>query len=181
MFDFCQWCNPLKCFMNSLETTGLRPLRVNRKTQIARDIYLFELRHPEGAPLPPFTAGAHLPLRVPSGAMRQYSLCSDPQDSALYEIAVKREAGGRGGSVSLCDGVAEGDTVWVGEPRNLFALSEKARSFVLVAGGIGITPIMAMVRQLQAEGDRPFKLIYLTRDAESTAFAQALAELAPGA
>lgn len=156
------------------DSPSLRPLRVTRKAQIARDIHLFELRDPQGVPLPPFTAGAHLPMRVPSGAMRQYSLCSDPQDTGYYQVAVKREAGGRGGSVSLVDGVAEGDTVQAGAPENLFPLHDKARAFILVAGGIGITPMMAMVRTLQAEGLRPFKLYYLTRDAESTAFLEEL-------
>jgi phthalate 4,5-dioxygenase reductase subunit len=153
----------------------LRPLRVVRKACLARDIVLFELRAPDGAALAPFTAGAHVPVRVPSGAMRQYSLCGDPQQQDRYLLAVKREAAGRGGSASLVDGVAEGDTLMVGPPRNLFALSEKARSFILVAGGIGITPLMAMVRSLQAEGLRPFKLYYLTRDAQATAFADELA------
>ncbi len=156
------------------DTTALRPLRVTHKQAIARDIHLFELRDPQGAALPAFTAGAHLPVRVPAGAMRQYSLCSDPGETGFYQLAVKREAGGRGGSVSLVDGVNEGDTLMVGEPQNLFALSEKARGFILVGGGIGITPMMAMVRELQAEGLRPFKLYYFTRDAEGTAFREAL-------
>ena len=161
--------------MTSPPSSDLKPLRVSRKIPLARDIVLFELRDPAGAPLPAYTAGAHVPLRVPSGAMRQYSLCGDPQHTDHYALAVKRDAAGRGGSISLVDGVAEGDTLMVGEPRNLFALSEKARSFILVAGGIGITPLMAMVRSLQAEGLRPFKLYYFTRDAEGTAFASELA------
>lgn len=152
------------------EPTTLRTLRVTRKQAIARDIHLFELRDPQGAALPAFTAGAHLPVRVPNGAMRQYSLCSDPQDTGFYQLAVKREANGRGGSASLVDGVAEGDLLPVGEPANLFGLSPKARGFILVAGGIGITPMRAMVRELQAEGLRPFKLYYFSRDPEGAAF-----------
>ena len=138
------------------ESPDLKPLTVSRKMQIARDIFYFELRDPAGLPLAPFTAGAHVPVRVPNGAMRQYSLCSDAQHTDHYALAVKRDAAGRGGSISLVDNLAEGDTLMVGEPRNLFELSDKARSFVLLAGGIGITPIMAMVRSLQAEGMRPF-------------------------
>lgn len=160
--------------MTASDTPALRPLHVSHKAQIARDIHRFQLRHPDGAALAPFTAGAHLAVRVPGGAMRQYSLCSDPQEQGYYEIAVKREAAGRGGSVSLVDGVGEGDELWVGEPANLFELSEKARSFILVAGGIGITPFMAMLHSLRAEAARPFKLYYFTRDAEATAFAQEL-------
>lgn len=151
-------------------SSSLRPLRVDAKREIARDIHLFELRDPNGAKLPAFTAGAHLPVRVPSGVMRQYSLCSDPQESNFYQLAVKLDAAGRGGSISLVKEVAEGDMLMVGEPENLFALSEKARSFILVGGGIGITPIMAMVRQLEAEKLRPFKLYYFTRDPEGSAF-----------
>lgn len=152
----------------------LRSLRVSRKEMIARDIHRLELRDPSGADLPAFTAGSHLPIRVPNGAMRQYSLCSDPAQTDHWAIAVKREAGGRGGSVSLVDGVQVGDSLSVGEPGNFFALDEKARSFILVAGGIGVTPFMAMIPVLQEEG-RPFKLYYLSRDAQGTAFADELA------
>lgn len=157
------------------EAQTLRPLRVARKQTIARDIHLLELRHPAGAHLPPFTAGAHLPIQVPGGAMRQYSLCNDPQETDRYQIAVKREENGRGGSRRLVDEVAEGGTLMAGAPENLFALSDKAKSFVLVAGGIGITPMMAMVRHLQAEGLRKFKLYYFSRDPEGAAFLDELA------
>ncbi|MBL0420871.1 oxidoreductase [Ramlibacter sp. AW1] len=152
------------------EAESLRPLSVTRKETIARDIHLFELRDAQGAPLPPFTAGSHLAVRVPGGAMRQYSLCNDPAETDRYQIAVKRDEQGRGGSMSLVDGVQVGDELMVGTPTNLFELNDKAKSFVLVAGGIGITPIMAMMRTLQAEGLRPFKLYYFTRDPEGTAF-----------
>ncbi len=152
----------------------LRPLRVIRKNQIARDIHLLELQDASGERLPAFSAGAHLPVQVPTGAMRHYSLCGDPRDAGAYQIAVKREANGRGGSISLIDGVQAGDTLMVGEPDNQFALSEKARSFILIAGGIGVTPMLAMIHQLRAEGQRPFKLYYLARDPESTAFTETL-------
>ena len=152
----------------------LRPLRVTRKKPIARDIHLLELQDPSGAILPAFSAGAHLPVQVPTGAMRHYSMCGDPQEAGAYQIAVKREATGRGGSISLIDGVHAGDTLMVGEPDNQFALSDKARSFILIAGGIGVTPMLAMIHQLRAEGRRPFKLYYLARDPESTAFLETL-------
>jgi phthalate 4,5-dioxygenase reductase subunit len=92
-------------------------------------------------------------------------------DNQRYTIAVKREAQGRGGSLSMVDQLNEGDTLRVGAALNLFELSDKARSFLFVAGGIGITPIRSMVHALQHEGTRPFKLIHLTRDAQGTAFA----------
>ena len=147
-------------------------LAVARAEPAARGIQRFELTAPDGGELPPFTAGAHIRVQTPLGVTRQYSLSNHPDERHRYVIAVKREHDGRGGSMSLVDGVQAGQTVDVGLPENLFELDAKARSFVLIAGGIGITPMMAMARQLSSEGDRPFKLYYLTRDAEGTAFLQ---------
>ena len=149
-------------------------LRVVRKTAVANDIWRFELRHPQGLPLPTFTAGAHLTVEVPSGVRRNYSLCSDPADRAMYQIAVKRDAQGRGGSISMADEVLEGALLSVSAPRNNFELNPRANKFLFVAGGIGITPILSMMRHLKTQGQAQFKLIYCTRDALNTAF---LAEL----
>lgn len=156
---------------------ALMPLRVAHTELAARGIQCIELRHPQGEPLPPFTAGAHIPVRTPGGAMRQYSLCNDPAEQDRYVIAVKREVDGRGGSRSLVDAARPGLVLEVGVPQNAFALDPKASSFVLIAGGIGITPMMAMARHLLAEDGRPFKLYYLTRDAEGTAFLDELRAL----
>jgi phthalate 4,5-dioxygenase reductase subunit len=145
------------------------PLRVAAAARIADDIHRFELVHPDGQELPDFTAGAHLKLRVPNGLVRRYSLCSDPFDTTRYAIAVKREAGGAGGSVSLCDGVRAGDLLPCTAPRNDFPLTGRPTSRVLIAGGIGITPIMAMIAALEAEG-AAWKLFYLTRSPAQTAF-----------
>jgi phthalate 4,5-dioxygenase reductase subunit len=149
-------------------------LRVEDASWAARDIRCFDLRAPDGQDLPAFTAGAHLCLRTPSGDLRQYSLCNDPQERHRYLIAVKREAQGRGGSRSLVDTVQAGDLLWVRPPENQFELDSRARSLLLVAGGIGLTPLLAMARQLLDEGTRTFRLIVLTRDAESTAFLDTL-------
>jgi phthalate 4,5-dioxygenase reductase subunit len=149
------------------------PLRVTRAERIADDIHLFELRDPAGADLPEFTAGAHLSVRVPNGQLRKYSLCNDPAERDRYVIAVKREPGGRGGSDSLISDVAAGGELAVSAPSNNFELVESAGGHLLVAGGIGITPIMAMIRQLRANGGR-FKLWYCTRTPEHTAFRDAL-------
>lgn len=149
-------------------------LVVVRAELAARDIQCFELADPAGGELPPFTAGAHVRIKTPLGVTRQYSLSNHPDERHRYVIAVKRERDGRGGSMSLVDAVRAGQTVEVGMPENLFELDDKARSFVLIAGGIGITPMMAMARQLSSMGDRPFKLYYLTRDPEGTAFRQEL-------
>lgn len=150
--------------------TNFSTLTVTRSERAAQGIQLFEFRHPDGSALPAFTPGAHIKVRTPSGQTRQYSLCNAPDETDRYIIAVKREAQGRGGSMSMVDELKVGESVEVGEVENLFELDERARSFILVAGGIGITPLLAMARSLMAEGERKFKLYYLTRDAESTAF-----------
>jgi phthalate 4,5-dioxygenase reductase subunit len=145
------------------------PRRVARAERIADDIHLFELRDPAGGELPGFEAGAHVSLRVPNGLIRKYSLCNDPAERDRYVIAVKREAGGRGGSESLIRDVAAGADVPVSAPANNFALAKSPAGYLFIAGGIGITPIMAMIRQLTASGGR-FKLCYCTRTPAATAF-----------
>jgi phthalate 4,5-dioxygenase reductase subunit len=145
-------------------------LKVVHKKELAGGIYLFELRHADGAPLPVFTAGAHLTVETPGGARRNYSLCSNPAETGFYQIAVKRDAAGRGGSISMADDVHEGDWLSVSAPRNNFELHPRANRFLFIAGGIGITPILSMMRHIKAQGNDQFKLVYCTRDAGSTAF-----------
>ena len=150
-------------------------LRVARAAKIADDVFEFELRDPGGTDLPPFTAGSHLIITTPSGEERKYSLCNDPQETDRYVIAVKRDAGGRGGSLSMCDQVKQGDMLIVSTPKNDFALVKSFAGYILIAGGIGITPILAMVRHLLNEGTA-FKLYYLTRNRASTAFYDELSQ-----
>lgn len=145
-------------------------LQVSAKTLLASDIWSFALRHPQGELLPPFTAGAHLTVHTPSSMRRNYSLCSDPSDLDHYQIAVKRDARGRGGSISMVDAVQVGDHLSVSVPRNNFELHPNADSFLFIAGGIGITPILSMMRALRGSGRAPFRLIYCTRDEAGTAF-----------
>jgi phthalate 4,5-dioxygenase reductase subunit len=147
----------------------MKTLRVSRAEPIAEGICLFELRDPDGADLPEFTPGSHVVVKTPSGAERKYSLSNDPMETVRYVIAVKREEGGRGGSVSMCDKLKEGDTIEVSEPVNDFPMGNSPAGYTLIAGGIGITPILAMARQLMTEG-KSFKLYYLTRSPETTAF-----------
>lgn len=156
------------------------PLKVARKEEVAQGIYLFELRHPDGAPLPAFTAGSHLTVQVPSGVRRNYSLCSDPADTGAWQIAVKRDERGRGGSISMADEVQAGQMLQVSAPRNNFELAAHANDFVFVAGGIGITPILSMMRQLKRTQAGNFKLYYCTRDAAGTAFSKELQAEFPG-
>src|SRR5712675_607108 len=135
---------------------AMKSLRVARAEAIAEDIHLFELRDPSGADLAEFSAGSHVSVRVPNGLVRKYSLCNDPAERDRYLIAVKREPDA-------------GRELAVSAPANNFALVKSAAGYLFVAGGIGITPIMAMIRQLKAAGGR-FKLCYCTRSPAVTAF-----------
>ncbi len=145
------------------------PLRVTRNDKIADGIHLFEFRDAAGQPLPEFSAGAHIAIQVPGGLLRKYSLCNDPAERDRYLVAVKREANGRGGSSNLIDKVKAGDTLMVAAPVNDFGLPPRAQDFLFIAGGIGITPIMAMIREVRAQNKR-FRLFYCTRSPETTAF-----------
>jgi phthalate 4,5-dioxygenase reductase subunit len=143
---------------------------VTRAEPIADGISLFELRRPDGSDLPEFTPGAHLSIRVPNGLVRKYSLCNDPAERDRYCVAVKREPGSRGGSLSMIEEVKVGDELLVAPPRNDFALARSPAGYTFIAGGIGITPIMAMIRHLAGTGSTPFKLYYCTRNPQTTAF-----------
>ena len=149
-------------------------LRVERTARLAADVHLFELRDAAGGDLPAFTAGAHIGLHVPNGTLRKYSLCNDPAERHRYEIAVKREAAGHGGSCSLVDGLRAGDTIAAARPHNSFELVEGAGEILFIAGGIGVTPILSMVRHLQTTGRTRYHLYYLCRSEESTAFGDEL-------
>ena len=145
------------------------PLRVTRNDKIADGIHMLELRDVEGKPLPEFSAGAHITVRTPSGLLRKYSLCNDPAERDRYLVAVKREVNGRGGSTDLIDHVKGGDELMVLPPVNDFRLPPRAQDFLFIAGGIGITPIMAMIREVRRQG-KCFRLFYCSRSPETTAF-----------
>ena len=156
--------------MDALNPDLVLTLRVAGAVNAAAGIRQFELVAPDGGELPEFSAGAHVLVQAPSGVTRRYSLCNAPEDRQRYVIAVKREASGRGGSISIVDGVHVGDAMHVSLPRNEFALGQGARGHLFIAGGIGITPIRSMVRHLEHARSAPFKLCYLTRAPEVTAF-----------
>lgn len=149
-------------------TASLR-VRVARKEPVALDIALFELMAEDGGPLPPFSAGAHIDVFLPNGLTRQYSLCNDPGESHRYQIAVLKDPGGRGGSRSAHEAVHVGEGLTISAPKNHFPLAHAARSSLLLAGGIGITPILCMAERLSTTG-APFVLHYCTRSPERTAF-----------
>ena len=135
----------------------------------AADVRSFELASADGAALPPFTAGAHIDVHVAPGLVRQYSLCNDPRETDRYVIAVKREPASRGGSQAMHERVRAGDRLTIGAPRNNFALASGAAHHLLFAGGIGITPLLAMARHLLAAG-ASFQLVYFSRSIAHTAF-----------
>lgn len=139
------------------------------------NINAYEVVDPAGGPLPPFEPGSHIDLYFRDRRVRQYSLCGDPNDRTRYRFAVQREAEGRGGSRAIFERVHVGRILAISEPRSNFRLHAGAQRHLLLAGGIGITPMMSMMRHLLAT-NVPFTLHYCTRSPERTAF---LDELRP--
>nr|WP_321507236.1 PDR/VanB family oxidoreductase [uncultured Celeribacter sp.] len=145
--------------------------RVEETTEIAR----FALRRPDGAPLPGFTAGAHIDVEISEGLIRQYSLSNDPTLRDHYEITVLKEPESRGGSAKLHANFTVGDHLRISAPRNMFELSDGAAPVMLFAGGIGITPLLAMAHTLHHDA-RAFELHYCARTPESMALRARLQE-----
>lgn len=143
-------------------------VRVARKTREAEDILSIELVSADGARLPAFSAGSHIDVQIRPGLIRQYSLCNDPTEQHRYLIAVLRDPTSRGGSVAIHDGVREGDVLQISPPKNYFPLVHARRS-LLLAGGIGVTPILCMAERLAHIGAN-FEMHYCTRSEERTAF-----------
>ncbi|QFU89807.1 PDR/VanB family oxidoreductase [Amycolatopsis sp. YIM 10] len=139
------------------ETAAIRTLRLVRE---------------DGRPLGPYAAGAHIDVTGPTGLVRQYSLCGPPSEGASLLIAVKLEPESRGGSAAL-HAVSAGDHLKIGEPRNLLTVSADADKHVLVAGGIGITPLLSMAYELDDRGAE-FELHYFARSQDEAAFTDLL-------
>ncbi len=144
----------------------------------ALDINLYELRSLDGAPLAQSSAGAHIDLHLPGDLIRQYSLLPST-DPAVYRIAIKRDPDGRGGSTFVHDKLRVGAIVEVSEPRNLFALDESAPHSVLIAGGIGITPLWSMAARLREIGAN-HELHYVARSPGHMALHDQVQGLAEG-
>tara|TARA_B100000745_G_scaffold118640_1_gene76681 strand:+ start:245 stop:1186 length:942 start_codon:yes stop_codon:yes gene_type:complete len=115
----------------------------------AKHIKTFELVDPESAELQAFSAGSHIEIELPDNIRRHYSLCNDPSETHRYLIAVLQEKESRGGSQSLHYGVKEGDLLEVSMPKNNFPLDQRGMHFILIAGGIGITPLLSMAYKLK--------------------------------
>lgn len=148
---------------------GRRLARVTRIETLSPGVKGFWLEAADGRPLPPPEPGAHINVSPRSGLVRQYSLCNGPGETGAYHIAVRRDSASRGGSRAMHDHLSEGDLLSIGEPRNHFPLRREAASHLLLARGIGITPILAMAKTLAAEG-ADFHLDYFTRSADHTPF-----------
>ncbi|MEU8059738.1 PDR/VanB family oxidoreductase [Microbispora bryophytorum] len=153
-------------------------VKVAGKAPVAEGVVLLRLVRPDGGPLPVWTPGAHVDLLLGPGLVRQYSLCGDPGDPSVFQVAVLREPGGRGGSAYVHDRLAEGDTIRVRGPRNRFGLAESPR-YLFVAGGIGVTPILPMIEEAARRGC-DWRLVYGGRTRASMAFAERLVRQHPG-
>ena len=175
----------------SLKPGDLAPLthtmlrvRVHAARAEACDVVSLDLRPEGGGELPAFTAGSHIDVEVPvpggPALMRQYSLSNDSAERHRYVIGVGRDATSRGGSAFLHDAIRAGDTLRISAPRNNFALDESAAHSVLVAGGIGVTPLLAMARRLAALG-KAWTLYYCVRTPARAAFIDTLLSLAASA
>ncbi|WP_328508900.1 PDR/VanB family oxidoreductase [Streptomyces mirabilis] len=149
-------------------------LVVHRMTWEAEGVLSVELTHPDGKPLPAWTPGAHLDVHV-GGQVRQYSLCGDPSVPDVYRIGVLNEPASRGGSRFVHTQLRPGQPVTVSEPRNHFLL-EDADAYLFVAGGIGITPLLAMAREATRRGTA-WRMVYGGRGRASMAFTSELAAL----
>jgi len=114
------------------------------------NIKTFELVDPQSSELQAFSAGSHIEIELPGNLKRHYSLCNDPSETHRYLIAVLKEKESRGGSQSLCDEVKEGDLLEVSKPMNNFPLDQRGMHFILIAGGIGITPLLSMAYKLKS-------------------------------
>lgn len=149
-------------------------VRVERKWPTAKGIAGFELA-PVGAPLPTCQPGAHIDVHMPDGIVRQYSLTNGPGETGFYRIGVKLEPESRGGSEFMHRHVKEGDVLSISEPHNNFPLRRDSARTLLIAGGIGITPLISMARTLD-RSKLSYKLHYFCRSDAHVAFPETLKE-----
>lgn len=154
-----------------------RPVLVERVTPVADGIVKLRLASLDGKPLPRWTPGAHIDVECGTSELsRQYSLCGDPDEAGVFEIAVLHEPEGRGGSAWVHANAKAGDRLRIRGPRNHFRLDETLQRAIFIAGGIGITPVSAMARRAKALGI-DYELHYSGRSRASMAFVDELAAL----
>ncbi|WP_028923122.1 PDR/VanB family oxidoreductase [Pseudonocardia acaciae] len=153
-----------------------RTLRLVRQTWLAEGVRELRFRDPAGGELPGWEPGAHVTVMLPNGVGRDYSLCGDPADRAEWTVAVLREPASRGGSSYVHERLGVGELLAVDGPRNNFPLRPAGR-YLLVAGGIGVTPILAMARELASAG-AAWSMLYCGRERSGMAYLPELRELA---
>ncbi len=163
--------------MNAPSPTPLS-LRVHRLERAGEGVLSVELRAPDGGALPGFTAGAHVDISLPNGLTRSYSLANDPAETHRYVLGIGLDPASKGGSRYVHKNLHVGDLLPVAPPRNHFGLHEEAPHSVLIAGGIGVTPILAMAHRLHAL-KASFSVVYAVREQDRAAYAEDLARLAP--
>ena len=163
---------------NAMRTSSIDDERVivSARRMLTADVCEFELRREDGSPFEPAEPGAHITVHTPSGEARSYSLTSDLDDPSRRVIAVRRDESGRGGSRSMVDEVREGHELVISAARNAFELVD-APAYLLVAAGIGITPIRAMLIELRRRGVADVQLVYLSRSRDETPYLDELDEL----
>jgi len=144
-------------------------LTISRVIEETDQIRSFRLSPDDGAELPPFQAGAHISVHLGNGLIRQYSLANDPADRSHYLVAVLREPQSRGGSAWIFDNWKAGDRIEAEPPVNHFPLAPEAAHYLLIAGGIGITPLFSMAHALQRKRAN-YTLYYCTRSPEAAVF-----------
>jgi ferredoxin-NADP reductase len=153
-------------------------VRIKRISFEADTIHSYELVAPGGGELPAFTAGCHIDLHLPNGMIRSYSLVNDQRERNRYVVAVNKDAVSRGGSRYVHEAIRVGDILTISHPRNNFALQDDAAHSVLIAGGIGITPLLSMIRRLETLG-RSWELFYTARSRSAAAFLDELSAIRP--
>ena len=147
---------------------------VRRRQEQGHGVVVLEMASADGQPLPAFDAGAHVDVHLPQGVVRQYSLCGNPADRGAYRLGVLKDPKSRGGSQAVHALLKEGTELRIGVPRNQFPLEMSAPHTVLLGGGIGITPMIAMAYALDDAG-RSFELHYSGRQRAACAFLDELA------
>ncbi|UVJ40121.1 PDR/VanB family oxidoreductase [Arthrobacter sp. CJ23] len=157
---------------------GFTRLTVGAIRREADAVVSLLLSDPDGGALPVWEPGAHVDVLFANGILRQYSLCSDPAERTAWRVAVLREQASRGGSSYVHEVLRAGDTVEVRGPKDNFRGTAGAGEKVFIAGGIGITPLLPMIREANAAGE-PWRLLYLGAGVRSMAFLEELAALDP--
>lgn len=167
---------PMTASLAPVSATEMR-LLIGQTTWEADNVLSLRLNSPDGSPLPKWEPGAHIELALPSGRRRQYSLCGDPSDTSSYRIAILQVPGGRGGSVEVHTEARAGQLITVEGPRNHFPLVPSP-AYLFIAGGIGITAVLAMVARVAAAGSE-WKLVYAGRRRACMAFLDEIRALGP--